>query len=128
MKKYFIKNEVFDANVFFIIGSDKAATSFLNKIDTHRKEPWVIENDPDVEGYYYHLERYNAKFKTRRVIHLLKFDRSRQSISVLAHEILHYVNDVCLTKGIKHEAGEEETSAYLMDYTLRECLKVLNYK
>ena len=131
-KYWIIKQDVWDAPVaLFINIPDKEMTDYLNEIYTGKAyapkgEP-EFSTDVNQLGVYIQSLTDFKEIGVRRLIWVKDYKKGNLNhLGALTHEIMHYVHRTLKDKGMTLCSESEEAYTYLMEYTLKECWKILN--
>lgn len=124
MKEFIIKDEVFKTEVLFITNCGyKEATKRLKRRGfTEELDEYTIGTVVKAKGSFF------------RIVWLEKFSFKKEHFCNLIHELFHLVVRIMQDKGVpikaNIETGEcgDETAAYLLEYYVGECMKILKRK
>lgn len=77
--------------------------------------------EDDLALYWWHI----SKKQTVKVIWVREFKYDATGIAMLTHEISHAINDTLLKKGIPLSKDTGEVYAYMTEWALYQCLKII---
>lgn len=121
MKKILIEESVFKTEVLFIYNcSPKEVNDYLKKTG----------KAIDIRDYLNFIGTlYKTPQEVYRIVYVEKYKKNADWLSVLAHEILHLVIEICNDKGVPiytnldNAERLDETACYLMEFYMSEFIK-----
>jgi hypothetical protein len=122
-----VKEPLFRTTLFIFIGSPEEVRKYLK-----RKWKSYIDEDDDLTGSIVDqaagttfILGNSSDLKQMGCIWLLSFDGGIFDISILQHELLHWIFTTLSETGITHSPDSEECYTYMLEYYTRQIYKEL---